>query len=114
MRSSHLSHPVIYSRGSESVEVGASVGRTVFQTVSSAGLLEVTEARDFLIAAADLVLEGQRTLPQAGDRVSESCGPDTFIYMVLAPEGEPVWRYSDPYRQTLRVHTKQVGPEELP
>ena len=32
-------------------------------------------------------------------------------YEVLAPNGEPVWRWSDPYRTALRVHTKHTGGE---
>ena len=35
----------------------------------------------------------------------------TFIYEVLAPAGHPVWRYDDPYRQMIRVHTKLIKRE---
>jgi len=36
----------------------------------------------------------------------------TFIYEVMAPGNEPPWRYSDPYRRTLRIHTKLIGAEQ--
>jgi hypothetical protein len=66
------------------------------------------ESRDFLLLAADLVLDGTSTLPQRGDRIYESQGDQTYVYEVTAPAKEPCWRYSDPYRKTLRIHTKQV------
>ena len=55
------------------------------------------------------------TLPKAGDRIKEASGEGrgstSYIYEVLAPETEPAYRFSDPYRRTLRIHTKQVGTE---
>jgi len=33
---------------------------------------------------------------------------------VMAPGKEPAWRYSDPYRKTLRIHTKHVDTEVAP
>ena len=77
------------------------------------GVGETFESRDFLILATDLVLAGEQTLPRAGDRIRESGSPDStsYIYEVLAPGNEPAWRFSDPYRRTLRIHTKQIGVE---
>jgi hypothetical protein len=41
-----------------------------------------------------------------------------FVYEVNAPGGQPPWRYSDPYRKALRIHTKHIGTqpdsEDLP
>lgn len=114
-RTEHLSRPVTYDRGGESVQVQATVGRTVFRTESADGLLERHEARDYLVLAADLVLGGgAAVLPQAGDRIREADGETVFVYEVMAPGGEPPWRYSDPYRKTLRIHTKHVAMEALP
>jgi hypothetical protein len=53
-------------------------------------------------------------LPQRGDRIRETDGATTYVYEVLAPGDEPHWHYSDAYRQTLRIHTKQVDTEETP
>ena len=112
MRSAYLSHPVTYSRGADSVQVNASIGRTVFEIDDSCGAVESWESRDFLIAAADLVLAiAGNVLPAAGDRISDVEGGQTFVYEVMAPGKEPCWRYSDPYRATLRIHTKQVAVE---
>ena len=110
-RTKHMSRQVVYQRGSESVSLAATIGRTVFEIDDGQGLLERYESRDFLVLADDLVLAGSKTLPKSGDRIRETQGSDVFVYEVMAPGGEPVWRYSDPYRKTLRIHTKQIAKE---
>ena len=109
-RHEHLSHAVAYCRGAESVEISATVGQTTFEVEREFGV-ERVESRDFLIRSADLVLAGQPTEPQRGDRIKETLGGTLAVFEVMAPGNEPPWRYSDPGRKTLRVHTKQVGTE---
>jgi len=111
MRASHLSHPVQYCRGDSCVQVAASVGKTTFEIEDSYGGLERFESRDFLIRAADLVQDGQVIEPQAGDVVRETVGSRILIYKVMAPGGEPCWRYSDPFQTAIRIHTKQTDVE---
>ena len=36
----------------------------------------------------------------------------SVLYEVMAPGSEPHFQFSDPYRRTLRIHTKQVDVEE--
>ena len=110
----HASRMVIYERGVDTVDVQATIGRTVFQIDNGYGVLERTETRDYLITAADLVLVGSTTVPQRGDRIRETQGGTTYVYEVMAPGKEPAWRYSDAYRRTLRIHTKQIDTEEAP
>jgi hypothetical protein len=105
----HLSRSVTYQRGAQSVPVLATIGKTAFEIDDGFGVLQRIESRDFLVLAADLVLDGAATLPQRGDIVAETVGDSTLQYEVTAPGKEPCWRYSDPYRQTLRIHTKQIG-----
>lgn len=102
---------MVYRRGEATVEVLATIGRTVFETDNGYGVVERTESRDFLISAVDLVLAGLETLPQRGDRIRETQGATTFVYEVMAPGQQPHWRYSDPGRRTLRIHTKHVDTE---
>jgi hypothetical protein len=113
MRVKHASRLVLYQRGASSVSIAVGIGRTTFQVDNGTGVIETFESRDFLILAADLVLDGLAALPKAGDRIRETGGDDStsYIYEVLAPGTEPAWRYSDPYRRTLRIHTKQIGTE---
>ena len=111
MRVKHLARPVTYCRGEQSVEVQATVGRTVFQVADTYGVVEQSESRDFLILACDLVLGGAVTLPERGDRIREAQDGKTFVYEVMAPGKEPHYRFSDVYRRTLRIHTRQIAVE---
>jgi len=107
-RREHLAISVIYRRGEGAVELPATVGKTVFKVSDDYGRFQYIESRDYLIHAADLVLNGQTVLPQSGDEITEN----GFVYEVMAPNGEPEWRYSDSYRQCLRIHTKLTGRTE--
>jgi len=113
-RTRHMSRMVTYLRGNDSVNVAATIGRTEFEQADEYGVVHRTESRDFLVLAVDLVLAGKAELPRAGDRIREADGDQIFLYEVMAPGGEPPWRYSDPCRRTLRIHTKFVGMEQPP
>ncbi len=110
-RTRHLSRTVTYLRGNDSVNVPATIGRTEFEQADEYGVVHRTESRDFLVRTDALVLGDKAVLPQAGDRIRETAGEQVFVYEVMAPGGEPPFRYSDPYRRTLRIHTKFVGME---
>lgn len=114
MRHRHTSVKVTYARDTLSEDMFATIGRTIFEVDSGHGILEKTDSRDFLILAQDLVLGGVRTLPERGDKVRETKGRTVWVYEVMAPGGQPHYRYSDPYRKTLRIHTKHVGTEATP
>jgi len=113
-RHQHMTRAVTYVRGTSSVGVQATVGRTVFEQADEYGIVQKTETRDFLIRTADLVLDAQITLPKRGDLIREAEGTTTFVYEVLSPGDEPIFRYSDPYRKTLRIHTKHIATEGAP
>jgi hypothetical protein len=110
-RHRHMSRAVVYRRGAEEKEVQATIGRTEFEQADEAGLIHRTESRDYLIRAADLDLGAGPIQPRAGDQVREQAGSQVLVYEVNAPGSEPPWRYSDPYRRVMRVHTKLVGTE---
>lgn len=112
MRAKYLARTVTYCRGEESVEVQATLGRTVFEIADAYGVVEQSESRDFLIPAADLVLGEAVTLPERGDRIRETHDGKVFVYEVMAPGKEPHYRFSDVYRRTLRIHTRQVAVED--
>ena len=110
-RNTHRTHTVTYVRSEDTVDVPATIGRTEFEIAGDYGVIERVESRDFLILTGDLVLAGNPTLPERGDRIRETRGATTYVYEVMAPGKEPHWRYSDPYRKTLRIHTKQIATE---
>lgn len=107
---SFVSQAVTYKRGSDSVAVAATIGRTVFEIDAGDGQFERFEARDYLIHAADLVLDSTTVEPKRGDRIEEMQASTTFVYEVMSPANQPVWRYSDAYRKRLRIHTKLISP----
>ncbi len=110
-RHTHMTRTVVYQRGADAVEIAATIGRTEFEQVDEHGVVQRLQSRDFLVRAADLVLADAPALPKAGDRIRETVGAQTFVYEVMAPGNEPPWRYSDPYRKALRIHTKHVATE---
>ena len=113
-RTRYMTRTVVYERGADSVSVSATIGETIFQIDDGAGALLRVESRDYLILAADLILGGSPVIPERSDRIRETdaVSGQTYVYEVMAPGGEPHWRWSDPYRRTLRIHTKQVDIEE--
>lgn len=110
-RTKHLARTVTYRRGSQSAEVTATIGRTIFRVDDQYGAQIRSESRDYLILTADLELGGNAALPQRGDRIRETAGGKVYVYEVIAPGDEPCFRFSDPYRKTLRIHTKQIDQE---
>jgi len=110
----HASRAVIYERTGEQVTVQATLGRTLLKLDDGYGgvRMEWTD-RDFLIQAADLVLAGNPVLPERGDRIRETVGAKVYVFEVLAPGKEPPWRWSDPFRKTLRIHTKEIAVEDV-
>jgi hypothetical protein len=112
-RKTYASREVTYRRGVNSVLVRATIGRTVFEQDDGAGAILRTEVRDYLIDAVDLVLTGQAVLPERGDQIEEIEGTTRFTYEVMPLGTEPHWRYSDPYRKTLRIHTKHIATETV-
>ena len=112
-RTQHAAQAVCYVRGSQSVELPATIGKTTFEVDDGYGVLVRHESRDFLVLAADLVLNGTPSVPERGDRVRETQGQQVFVYEVTAPGKEPCWRYSDAYRKTLRIHTTEVLTEAI-
>lgn len=110
----HLGRQVIYQRGGDSVTVVATLGRSTFELDDGAGAVLRVESRDFIISAADLVLDAQPAEPRSGDRIIQAAEGTLWVYEVTAIGGEPAWRWCDPYHRAMRIHTKQIDREETP
>ena len=92
---------VVYRRlGGEPVSIKAVVGRTVFRSTDESGIWTRIETRDFIVGKALIDFE-----PQVGDEI-EFLGS---TYEVLAPSGEPAWRWSDAFHTAYRIHAKHMG-----
>ncbi len=99
---------VTYRRGLVTCDLTAVVGRSEFESQGDYGVVTKVESRDYLVAVADLRLDDQQIYPMSGDRIEERFGETLVAYEVMAFGNEPCYRYSDPGRTTLRIHTKQI------
>ena len=109
----HASVQVVYQRGADQVTVQATIGKTEFEIDDGSGIIQRFQSRDYLIQTADLTPGGVLTLPVAGDRIRETVGDQVLVYEVLAPGDQPHFRFSDPFRKLLRIHSKHVGTENV-
>jgi len=107
MNRTHRSRPVVYARGTQTQEVPAVIGKSVFKVDTGYGLFGRVEARDYFIEVAELTGFGE---PQRGDRVKDTLNGKVEIFEVMAPNGEDPFRY-EAYRKVLRIHTKHIGTE---
>ena len=102
-QNSVLVKTVTFRHGGETHEVRAVPGTAFFRALNEYGQWVRVQTRDFIIP------DGQFTFfPERGD-VIEFDGRE---FEVLAPNDEPVWRWSDPYHTAMRVHTKLIGGDE--
>lgn len=104
-----MGRKVIYRRGQQSVEVTASISSTIFEVINDSGFVELVHSRDYLIATEALVLDSATVLPKSGDRIEEVLNGQALTHEVMCPDrSKPCWRFSDPYRRCIRIHTKQI------
>jgi hypothetical protein len=96
-----LSVPIIYLlKDGSSLELTATIGRTLFRAENEYGVTIRVESRDFLTSTGKL-----SATPQRGDRIIYA----GRRYEVLAPNSEPVWRWSGTGQLVRRIHTKEIG-----
>lgn len=106
-RTDHMTSEVMYQRAGQSpVTLQATFGKTEFDVTDNAsggGASIRAHVVDFLMLAEDLSVLYP---PQRGDIIIA----DRQQYEVLDLMGDGFWRWSDPYHNTLRIHTKDIGP----
>jgi len=103
MRTEHCSSQVEYRRDVQMLTVSATFGKTDYEVADDYGLKIGASIYDFLILATDLGLE-----PEVGDVIAANGRK----YEVLDFGTEGCWRWSDPYRTTMRIHTKDIGSDD--
>lgn len=104
------SETVTYRRGVNSVSVQAMIGSRLLRTTNNAGQTK-TERTDLTlwIKAADLIISSSVVTPLAHDYVDLTIGGVIERFEVLPIGSEPAWRYSDPHKTQLEIHTKRRG-----
>ena len=104
-RTAHCSSQVTYRRDAAEYPVNATYGKTDVEVADESGLTITAGVWDFLILADGFLPEGLE--PEPGDVIAA----DGRRYEVMNLAGQDCWRWSDPYRQTYRIHTKDTGED---
>lgn len=101
-----------YRRGDSEIPL-TKVGRgtKTFRFVDERGTAKRIETSDFLIETAQLVLGGSVIEPRIGDRITETVAGQLVTYQVVSINKEPCFRWSDPDRTQMRIHTQKNKTE---
>lgn len=105
-RQANMAADVTYTRlGGSSVALKATIGRTDAELLAESELVSSAGIRDFIFRTADFISAGEFIPPGRLDLIEESDGAK---WQVVELSGEPVWRFSDEYRNAIRVHVSQL------
>ena len=100
--SRYASAEVVYENASGSFAVKAVIGQSAFETESEFGQVVRIETIDFILPPD--ALSGP---PRRGDTITYKGSR----YEVIQPSGEPEWRWTDPQRTAMRIHTKRSNSD---
>lgn len=103
---------VYYVRGTSSVPVSATIGRTVGAIDPQGTEVRLVEkSRDYLINVAELFIDDLPITPRPGDQIVEGDLDNGIAYDVMAIPPEDCWRWHDRYHQRVRIHTNENGTQ---
>ena len=102
-RRSHCTDTIAYTRGTDTVELAGTLGRSQHEIDDGNGALIRVDSVDWIFTSADLLPTFNE--PAVGDRITEATGE---VWMVTTFGVDPCWRYTDDFRHSLRVHTRRV------
>lgn len=108
-RKRHLTILVTYNRGASETPCQASLAKSVFELADEYGRFERIETQDFIFAIEDIA---SLMPPERGDQITrEGVGGKNLTYEVMSPAGGPHYRYPEPDRLSVRLHTKLVSED---
>jgi hypothetical protein len=102
---------IVYSDGSHgpiTIPV-AGVAETTYEIDDGNGVIETWTGRDYLVAVADLVINGVPALPASGHTITEMINGISKVFTVQSPAGKQVFEYSDRGQTALCIHTQQTA-----
>ena len=101
---------ITYSDGVHSVVIAkAGVNDWKYDIDDGSQILTTWTARDYMLPASAIVLAGVTTLPARNHTITEVINGVTHTFGVLFPAGEPVYKFVDPGRTILLIHTREVS-----
>jgi len=97
-------------RGADRVDdVPCGLGTSNFVTVQPDGAIVNIRSQDFLILAELYDFGDGPVEPARGDQFIRCEDDGEHTYELLDLPNEHSWRWSDPWRQRVRLHTKQIA-----
>lgn len=91
----------------------ATVGETRVEDFFEDGSVVSVRVRDFLIDAADYLIDGVEVPPTVGDLITQEINGRSVVFQVLPAGAEREYRRSDREGTFWRVHTKEQSGNEL-
>jgi len=104
---SFLAQTITYTRGNDSVEITAMAAKSTYQVDNGHGIIEEVTLQDFIIDAADLIIDDIEILPQRDDIIEWGVAGVATRFLVCGMPGVPPFQ-RDAYRGRLRIHTKEI------
>lgn len=100
---------IIVVRGTDHCEIDLAVlAHGVVEVDRGDGLVTLWKSDDFLVRSEDYIFAGEQSRPQSGDVIQRLVGGTLFQHEVCGPTSEDCFRYCDPQRTLMRVHTRLV------
>ncbi len=105
----HASTPAVYWRGTSSVAVDLTRGKTEYETAADYGgvMTEFTDVT-FSCAREELNLNGTIVNPEEGDRIVMKDGRRTLTYEVMRSDGNLREFKNDAHSKRVWIHAKLV------
>lgn len=98
-----------YVKDGNSIDMLATIGLTEFHNADGH-----FRSRDFILLNKFFKFNGESITPECGDFIYETTKGAGVRYKVSAPITEPVFRYADPHKKALRIHTVESDPIDDP
>lgn len=97
-----------FSHGGHSVTAAATLARTRLDLETAADVSIQHEMKDFILPAADLVLNGRVTRPQPGMRIACTLAGVAAVFEVANIPGGQCFSWMDHGETMMRIHTVKV------
>lgn len=102
---------VTYVRGSSETTVTATATLHDYEVTDVRGAIETIRSRDYVIEAADLMIDGEPIEPRSRDRIKETIAGTIEVFQAMPLGKRPVAEHTDASHTAWLIHTKHIGSE---
>lgn len=104
----HVGLSVVYQRGTSTVSITATASLHRYEVVDAEGFGITMLSRDYIVQAADLIINGSEVSPRPGDRIVETIRSVSQTYEVMAIGQMKEYEPLDTDGVLLKIHTKRI------